>query len=68
MIKKLEEILNLSKTKEKKIIAVAAAHDKEVLEAVSEAVRLGIVDAILVGDEAKIISIAEVESICIESI
>ena len=68
MIKKLEEILNLSKAKEKKIIAVAAAHDKEVLEAVSEAVRLGIVDAILVGDEAKIISIAEVESICIESI
>jgi phosphate butyryltransferase len=68
MIKKLGELLNLAKTKEKKIIAVAAAHDKEVLEAVTEAVRLGIVDAILVGDKAKILSIVEEESLCIKNI
>jgi phosphate butyryltransferase len=66
MIKRLEELLNLAKTKQKKTIAVAAAHDKEVLESVAEAVRLGIVDVVLVGDKAKIISIAEEESLCIE--
>jgi phosphate butyryltransferase len=66
MIKSLEELLNLAKTKQKKTIAVAAAHDKEVLESVTEAVRLGIVDVVLVGDKAKIISIAEEESLCIE--
>jgi phosphate butyryltransferase len=68
MIKRLEELLNLAKEKEKKTIAVAAAHDKEVLEAVMEAVRLEIVEAILVGDKAKIFSIAEEESFCIENI
>lgn len=67
MIKRLEELLNLAKTKQKKTIAVAAAHDKEVLESVTEAVRLGIVDVVLVGDKAKIISIAEEESLCIEN-
>jgi phosphate butyryltransferase len=68
MIKRLEELLNLAKEKEKKTIAVAAAHDKEVLEAVMEAVRLEIVEAILVGDKAKIFSIAKEESFCIENI
>jgi phosphate butyryltransferase len=68
MIKRLEELLNLAKAKEKKTIAVAAAHDKEVLEAVMEAVTLGIVEAVLVGDKAKIFSIAKEESFCIENI
>jgi phosphate butyryltransferase len=67
MIKRLEELLNLAKTKQKKTIAVAAAHDKEVLESVTDAVRLGIVDVVLVGDKAKVISIAEEESLCIEN-
>jgi phosphate butyryltransferase len=67
MIKRLEELLNLAKTKQKKTIAVAAAHDKEVLESVTDAVRLGIVDVVLVGDKARIISIAEEESLCIEN-
>lgn len=68
MIKRLEELLNLVNTKDKKTIAVAAAHDKEVLEAVTEAVRLGIVDTILVGDKSKIVSIAEEKNFCIENI
>lgn len=54
MVVKLEELLNIAKTMDKKTIAVAAAHDKEVLIAVTEAVTLGIVNAILVGDEVKI--------------
>jgi phosphate butyryltransferase len=59
MIRKLEEVLSLAKEKSKKVIAVAAAQDKEVLEAVTEASQLGIVEAVLVGDENKIRRIAE---------
>ena len=68
MIKKLEELLVLAKEKEKKTISVAAAHDKEVLTAVTEAVALGIVDAVLVGDEEKIKSICEADSLSLENI
>ena len=68
MVKKLEELLNLAKTKAKKTIAVAAAHDKEVLVAVTEAVALGIVDAILVGDAFKIKEICTNEKLSIDNI
>jgi len=63
MVKKLEELLELAKKREKKVISVAVAHDKPVLEAVCEAVNIGIVDAILVGDKEKIISIAQEENL-----
>ena len=45
----------VAKVKEcgKKTVAVSVAQDSAVLEAVHEAKRLGIADAILVGDEAK---------------
>lgn len=43
---------------EKKKVAVAAAQDKPILEAVVEAKKRGIADAILVGDEEKIKEIA----------
>ncbi|MGM9941024.1 MAG: phosphate butyryltransferase [Bulleidia sp.] len=42
----------------KKVISVTCAQDEAVLEAVYEAHQMGIVDGILVGDEAKIIEIA----------
>lgn len=50
----------VAKVKEcgKKTVAVSVAQDSAVLEAVHEAKRLGIADAILVGDEAKIREIA----------
>jgi len=50
----------VAKVKEcgKKKIAVAAAQDDAVLEAVHEAKEMGIADAVLVGDEAKIREIA----------
>lgn len=68
MVKRLEELLNLAKEKNKKTISVAAAHDKEVLEAVTEAVKLGIVDAVLIGDEEKIRSIAARENFILDNI
>lgn len=42
----------------KKVISVTCAQDEAVLEAVNEAHQMGIVDGILVGDEAKIREIA----------
>lgn len=68
MVERLEELLTLCKEKDKKTLAVAAAHDKEVLKAVSEAVRLGIIDAVLIGDEEEIINIAKSENINIENL
>jgi phosphate butyryltransferase len=67
MVKRLKELLELAKKKEKKVISVAVAHDKPVLEAVCEAVKLGIVDAILVGDKEKIVTIAEKEKLDIDN-
>ncbi|WP_411678889.1 phosphate butyryltransferase [Clostridium thailandense] len=68
MVKKLDEILSLAKSKEKKTLSVAVAQDKEVLSAVTEAVKLGIVDAILVGDENKIKEIAKESDLCLDNI
>lgn len=68
MVKSLGELFDLAKAKEKKTISVAAAHDKDVLSAVTEAVKMGIVHAILVGDEEKIKSIAEKEMYDLEKI
>lgn len=59
MIKKLEELISLAKERQKKTIAIAAAQDKVVLEAVVQAVKDNIVDAILVGDKKKILSLGE---------
>lgn len=59
MIKSFEDVLNLAKRRGPKTISVAVAQDKEVLLAVKEANNMGIVDAILVGDRAEIIRIAE---------
>lgn len=68
MIKRLNELISLAKSKSKKTISVAVAQDKEVLLAVSEAVKLEIVDAILVGDEEKIKKIASEENIDISNL
>lgn len=68
MVTKLEEILHLAEKREKKTLAVAVAQDKEVLTAVSEAVKLNIVNAILIGDEEKIKSIANEEKLNINNI
>lgn len=58
MVKSLEELLELAKKKEKKTMAVAVAQDGVVLEAVIKAVEMNIINAILVGNEDEIKSIA----------
>jgi phosphate butyryltransferase len=59
MIRKLDELVSLAKERDKKTIAIAAAQDKVVLEAVVQAVKDNIVDAILVGDKDKILALVE---------
>ena len=59
MVKSLEELLELAKRKEKKTMAVAVAQDGVVLEAVIKAVDMNIINAILVGNEEEIKSIAK---------
>lgn len=56
-ISHLSELIEIAGKKEKKKIAVAAAHDREVLQAVTAAFEKGIADAVLVGDQRKIVEI-----------
>ena len=58
MNKSFDEIVSKVKECGKKTVAVAAAQDEAVLEAVKEAKKRGIADAVLVGDESKIREIA----------
>ncbi|MFL0247550.1 phosphate butyryltransferase [Candidatus Clostridium stratigraminis] len=53
------EILDKVKNNSRKTIAVAAAQDEPVLEAIRDAKNLGLINAILVGDKNKIIEIAK---------
>lgn len=58
MIKSFNEIIMKVKSKDMKKVAVAVAQDEPVLEAVRDAKKNGIADAILVGDHDEIVSIA----------
>ena len=51
-ITKLDQMFEVLKSKTKKRLVAAYANDSHTIEAVSEAVDKGIIDAILVGDEA----------------
>lgn len=59
MSKDFSDVIENAKKGKKKILSVANAQDKAVLSAVKDAHELGIVDAILVGDEEKIKEIAQ---------
>ena len=59
MIKTLDEIMNLAKTFGKSRVVVPAAEDKHVIEAVTEAQKIGLIDACLIGNKNKILSIAD---------
>ena len=59
MIKRLNEILDTLKGEEKIILSVAVAEDKEVLQAIKDAVEKDIIEPILVGDENKIKLLAD---------
>lgn len=58
-LKSLNSFIEIAKLKPHKKIAVAAAEDEPVLIAVSDAIKQGIADPILVGNKAKIMTIAE---------
>jgi phosphate butyryltransferase len=59
MIKHLSEIVDIAKNSKTKKIAVAAAGDQHVLEAISNAKSEGIIDPILVGDLRNIKAICQ---------
>lgn len=59
MIKELKDILDILKKQNQAILSVAAAEDKEVLQAVKDSVDIGIIKPILVGDSEKIKSISK---------
>lgn len=54
MIKNFDEMLSVVKNNKIMRLAVAAAQDKDVIEAVASAAKLNLVEPILVGDEAAI--------------
>ncbi len=58
-ISKLEAFLEIASNRPKRKIAVSAAEDEPVLQAVAAAEKAGIAEAILVGNEEKIRTIAE---------
>jgi phosphate butyryltransferase len=62
-ITKMDDIIQALKSKPKKRLAVAYANDNHTIEAVNNAVELGIVDGILVGDENIIKNICDKEGI-----
>lgn len=58
MIKNLESLVELAKSKDKRKLAVAAAGDYHVLEAIANATAQGIIEPILIGNEEEIRKIA----------
>jgi len=59
ILKTLNTFVEIAKSKTKKKIAVAAAEDQPVLEAVSAALNSGICDAILIGNKSEIDTISK---------
>jgi phosphate butyryltransferase len=58
-VTKLDQLIDLVKSKSKKKLVAAFANDAHTIEAVNHAVDMGIVDAILTGDEATIKSVCK---------
>ena len=58
MIKNLSDLIVAARSRGPATLAVAAAEDAEVIEAVREVASLGLANAILVGDEASILTLA----------
>ncbi|SCZ77542.1 bifunctional enoyl-CoA hydratase/phosphate acetyltransferase [Acidaminobacter hydrogenoformans] len=54
MIKNFDQLLEAAKSQKTMRLAVAAAHDPEVLGAVVKAAQLGLIEPILIGDQQKI--------------
>jgi len=65
-ITKLEQIFDVVRSKGKKRLVAAFANDAHTIGAVSMAIDMGIIDGILVGDEATIKKVCEEEKIDIK--
>lgn len=59
MFKTFEDILETAKNSARRKVAVAAAHDEDVLQSLHQATKMGLADAILIGDKKLIYEIAE---------
>ncbi len=59
MITKLSEVVEMAKAKKKRRIAVAAAGDPDVLEALKNAENEGIIEPVLVGEKPRILEICK---------
>jgi phosphotransacetylase len=59
----LDQMIEVVKQKTKKRLVAAYANDNHTIDAVNQAIDLGIIDGILVGDEATILSVCEHEKI-----
>lgn len=58
MVRSIREIVARARERGPKIVAIAAAYEREILEAAAEARRLRIADPLLVGDSARIRAVA----------
>lgn len=63
MIRNLQDIVESAKARGKKRLVVAYAQDAHTLEAVNDAVQIGLVDATLIGDPTEIKKVCEAEGI-----
>ena len=63
MITKLEQLIEAVRGRDRKTLVAAYAQDAHTLEAVSSAVDMGIVNAVLVGDRAQIAKVCAAEGI-----
>ena len=61
MITKLEQLIEAVRGRDRKTLVAAYAQDAHTLEAVSSAVDMGIVNAVLVGDRAQIAKVCAAE-------
>ena len=66
-IRKLEEMFEVLRSKPKKRLVAAYANDDHTICAVNAAVKEGLIDAILVGDEARIAEVCKAENIDINN-
>src|SRR5664280_282265 len=57
-MKSFEEVISMAQSQSTKKIAVAVAQDRHVLEAIKDAKKIGLAEAILVGDKDKIAEVA----------
>ena len=68
MITKLDQMFDVLKNKDPKRLVAAYANDAHTIEAVSQAIDMGMVEGILVGDEAVITKICTKENINIRTL